>query len=457
MSYNSRTLKLIQLELLNFKEKYFKEVAWVIAGQISMIILGVVSIKLLTTMPHSEYGKYNLVLALSAFLTSILYGPAEQGFVRYYFEYKKAALEGQFFKMILKFLLYAGLFIFLLFSVFYLAATFLFNNMVKQYNFLAVINIVIFIIVSSSNLAFNSILNLLRKRQLNALFSISERIISLLFISLIIFFSSLDAQLVLVSMTVAASVFLVLKFLKVRKFFTDENIEMNELATQNLKKLKNQMVTFCLPFLVWGITGWVQISSDKFIISNYLNISNVGLYSLIFTITSYLISTPVNIITQFIQPVVYEKILNSSKNEEIKLGYKLMNYALVLILVLICFLFIFTFFWGNSLILLLSNNTYLYHINLLPILCLGVGIFQLAQFYIMFGFINNTPNIYLPAKIISGIFAVIFNIYFINKYQLLGITLSLLLVSLVYFSLVIYANKKIGIRLFTKSTSVISK
>lgn len=453
MPYRSNKLRLIRLELLSFKEKYSKEVAWVFGGQIAMIILGIVSIKILTTMPNSEFGKYNLVLALAALLTSILYGPAEQGFARYYFEYKIAALEDQFFKLITRFLIYSGGLILLIFCLFFLTNNFLINSGNSLYNleFSQVINIIIYIIVSSSNIIFNSILNLLRKRQLNTMLSISERIISLLFFCFIIFFSKLNAQFVLFSINIAATIFLGLKFLKIRQYFSRGGIEINEEELKKSKHYQTQILKFCLPFVVWGITGWIQISSDKFIISHYLNISYVGLYSLFFTITSYLVSTPINMINQLIQPVIYEKILGSSVKEEVNLGYKLLNYALVLIVVFICFLCTFTFFWGDHLILLLSNNNYLYHTNLLPVLCLAVGIFQLAQFYTTFGFIKNKPKIYLTAKIVSGILAIVFNIYFINKYQLPGITLSLLLVSIIYFFLVIYANRKIGIRLFSKS------
>lgn len=452
MSYRFKRLGFYKASFINSKEKYIKELVWIFVGQAAMIILSIISIKLLTTMPKAEFGKYNLVLSLAALSSSILYGPAEQGFIRFYFEYKKLGIEYLFFRTIIKFLMYAAGLIFLLFFIFYLANFFLLGNQLTFFDFKIpdLLTVIVFIALFSSNVIFNSILNLLRKRQLNTLFSIVEKIIGLALISSIIFFSKLNAQLVLLSLASVILIFLILKYLKIRKLFSESDTSISEVRIQNSQKLKREIFTFCLPFLFWGITGWIQVSSDKFIISNYLNVSNVGIYSLVFAMTSYLISTPINIISQFIQPVIYEKILGSSEARDIRHGYKLLNYALILIIMLIGTLCIFTLFFGDFLILLISNSSYLYHVNLLPLLCLGVGIFQLAQFYITFGIIKNKPNIYLPAKLISGILAVILNVYLIGRYQLLGIAIALLLVSTVFFFLVIYANHKIGIKLFSR-------
>lgn len=446
-------LQLLKSEVLNFRKKYFSEVVWVLIGQVSIIILSIISIKLLTTMPTEEYGKYNLVLASAALLSSVLYGPAEQGFTRYYFEYKKHRLTSAFLKMLVNFLLYAGLVIALIFLGIYWINS-LQNKPLASIDvgLMVLVNVTCFVIIYSSNILFNALLNLLRKRKLNTIYSISEKLIVLGINAAIVFYSKLNAQLVLLSMTIAALIFLLVKLSLIKRLFTAEADSENNGVPASVSPLllRRQMLNFCLPFLLWGITGWIQISSDKFIISSYLNIGNVGLYSLIFGITTYLVSTPINVISQFIQPVIYEKIIGSSVKEQNQAGYKLLNYALVLILCFIAALCAATYLWGNWLIVLLSNKSYLYHINLLPLLCLGVGIFQLAQFYTTFGFIKNQPTIYLPAKIIAGLLAVFFNIYFIKKYQLSGICFSLLLVSVAYFIMVILANKRIGVGLFTR-------
>lgn len=453
MSYSVAKFSLLKTEFKNFREKYVKELAWVFGGQVAMILLGIVSIKLLTTMSKGDFGKYNLVLSLAALSSSLLYGPAEQGFVRFYFEYKKISAEYLFFKTVVRFLIYAAVFISLMFILLYGVNGFIAPGKITQiqFRFIELINIVFFIAISLSNTLFNSILNVLRKRQMNTLFSITEKIITLLLFILILFLSKLDVHLVLLAMTTSTSIFVLLKYFKIKSLFLESVVTQNETTGASVKSIEKQIIVFCLPFVLWGITGWIQISSDKFIISSYLNIGNVGIYSLILTISSYLISTPINIISQFIQPVIYDRILGSQDAENIKQGYKFLNYALLLIILLISSLCVFTIFFGDSLILLLSNSNYLYHINLLPLVCLGVGIFQLAQFYTTFGFIKNKPNIYLPSKLISGVIAVALNIYLINRYQLLGIAIASLLVSTIYFLLVIYANHRIGIKLFSNA------
>jgi hypothetical protein len=301
-----------------------------------------------------------------------------------------------------------------------------------------------FVIISSSTIILNSLLNILRERKTNTLLILVEKSVILSGIIICKFLLQINAQIV----------FLIISLVNTVVFFYKANFLLKKISVispndlfsevhklENANNLKKQLLKFCLPFVVWGITGWLQISSDKWIISSVLSIESVALFSLLYSIVSYLISMPIGIIGQFIQPIIYGKILDSKSVSENKEGYKILNYTIVGTVVIVLFFSVTTYFFGELIIKMLSNKSYVPFYNILPVLCVGVGVFQIAQFYTTFGVLLKSPNVYLPAKLLSGAVAVILNYLFATYYGLKGISIAIVLTSLFYMLMVIYANK----------------
>ena len=73
----------------NLSKENLRELGWLITGQIFSVLLGFISIKMISTMGTFEFGKYSLILSIAAIISTIFYGPIEQGYIRFYFDYKK--------------------------------------------------------------------------------------------------------------------------------------------------------------------------------------------------------------------------------------------------------------------------------------------------------------------------------------------------------------------------------
>ena len=423
-----------------------REMSWVASGQILMIFMSIISIKVLTSMPKYEFGMYSLVLTLVALFSAFIYGPAEQGFIRYYYEYKTLGLIEEYVSLIKNFLLKtAGFVILLTLILYFVGIVFYFDVFAKNtINLWTILNMGYFVIISSSTIILNSLLNILRERKTNTLLILVEKSVILSGIIICKFLLQINAQIV----------FLIISLVNTVVFFYKANFLLKKISVispndlfsevhklENANNLKKQLLKFCLPFVVWGITGWLQISSDKWIISSVLSIESVALFSLLYSIVSYLISMPIGIIGQFIQPIIYGKILDSKSVSENKEGYKILNYTIVGTVVIVLFFSVTTYFFGELIIKMLSNKSYVPFYNILPVLCVGVGVFQIAQFYTTFGVLLKSPNVYLPAKLLSGAVAVILNYLFATYYGLKGISIAIVLTSLFYMLMVIYANK----------------
>src|ERR1019366_277898 len=84
------------------RHRNISEIGWLVTGQVVTTALGFVSMKLLSSMGTSEFGIYSLVLTIAAFVSASLYGPAEQGFIRFYYNYSNEGMArtyiGQFYR-----------------------------------------------------------------------------------------------------------------------------------------------------------------------------------------------------------------------------------------------------------------------------------------------------------------------------------------------------------------------
>ncbi len=63
------------------------EMGWVFLGQILTVGFGFAILKILSKMGTSDFGIYSLILTVIAFFGLIFYGPIQQGFLRFYYDY----------------------------------------------------------------------------------------------------------------------------------------------------------------------------------------------------------------------------------------------------------------------------------------------------------------------------------------------------------------------------------
>jgi O-antigen/teichoic acid export membrane protein len=415
------------------------EIGWLVVGQGITIILGFVSMKLLTAMGTKEFGKYSLVLTIAAFVSAVLYGPAEQGFVRFYYIFSNKGKAGTYVGLFYKFLIAMGVSS-LLITLLAIPINGLLNTTEKSFGILI---IGLYIIFSCSSNLYNSMLNLLRKRKANTILQVTERILTIGFLFLLSYNTKLTATNSLFAILLVLIILVALK-MKVLNTYIPKDISdgKNDDATERQEIIK-MIVTFSIPFAIWGVTGWMQSNSERWAIAKYLSTADVGIFSIMAILSNYLVAMPSNIISQFMQPIIYENIAAVDDLSKQEKGKKVLKYLVVIITAVAVFSTFFSAIFGRYLILLVSNKEFVSYWFILPILCVGIGIFNIAQALINVGVIRNMPKIYLFPKIITGVFALLSNLYFISRLGIVGIAISICITSSFYLVLILFINKKL--------------
>ncbi len=421
------------------KHQNLAEIGWLILGQLISVVLGFVSMKFLTSMGTKEFGKYALVLTIAAFVSAILYGPAEQGFVRFYFEYANKGNARTYVALFYKFLIRTGMG----WLVIILLAIPVNNHFRASESAFGILIMGLYIIAFCSSNLYNSMLNILRKRKINTILQVVERSLIILFVFLMTLTTTLTANTGFLAILIALILVIFLKTIVLSKFIPIGNaLNKSELAAIRKEMIK-VIATFSFPFAIWGITGWLQSNSERWVIAKYLTTADVGIFSVMAILANYLVALPSGIISQFMQPIIYENISATADAQKIAKGFKTLKYLIAINIMLAVFATLFSTFLGKYLILLISNKEFAAYWFILPLLCLGAGLFNIAQTLITIGVVRNVPKIYLWPKVITGFFALFLNILFISRFGIVGIAISLAITALFYLVFIIFVNNRL--------------
>ncbi len=415
------------------------EMGWVFLGQALALILGFAILKILSKMGASDFGIYSLIITVIAFFGLIFYGPIQQGFLRFYYDYAEKNKSAIFIKLIYKILLISAGALFIL-SILSLIITNIFE--LKEYSLLFFLAGV-YVFTFKINEFFNSALNLIRKRKVNSLLQGSEKIISIA----LLFFLLINKYLTLVNvLTILISVtfiFSIVKYLFFNRYIPEENTLDNISIKKSQSEIRAKVFKYIFPFLLWGLAGWLQQNGEKWIIANYLSTADVGIYAIMIALANALVLAPYNVINEFAMPIIYQQFSDLNNKQKVLTGRWYIRINMLLIFLISIGSTAVTYIWGKELIIIISNSSYAVYWKLLPLICLGLGLFLTGQAQTLLGLALNKPDKYIIPKIVIGIVSVALNIILINKFGLSGIAYTIIIIGLAYVIYIAFVNKNI--------------
>lgn len=426
-----------------FKQKRnvlpLSEILWVIAGQSLNVILGFAIIKILSRMGTESYGNYALIITFAALLGLIFYGPLQQGFIRFYYVYSAKGSANIYASLLIKIILTS----FSIFILIAIAIGLLKDFISIPFSFLFVLAASAFVIISKISETFNSLFNLLRKRRENAIIQFGEKAIQV--ILLLILFNQKRLFLVeVISLFLFTSiVFGILKMILFRKFLPDEKKTPSENFVNEKNEMRRTTIAYIIPFLIWGISGWLQSNGERWIISGLLSVSDVGVYAIMMSLVNVLVAIPNNMIVEFATPIIFQQYSDLTDKIKIKTGFRYIKLITLVVFILSIFSAAVTFFIGKTFIELISSKSFSTYWQLLPFLCLGTGLYLTGQAQAYLGMALNLPKKYLLPKIMIGVLSIVFNFIFIKTFGINGIAYTILLTGLLYLLHISFINKKI--------------
>ncbi len=418
------------------------EFSWLAVGHAINLILGFLSIKLMTSVGPGEYGKFILASSIMGILTLSYFGPLEQGYVRYYFDYANNSHSRYVFLDSLVSILWwtmGGLILLALFSV--LTGVYLFGA-----DPVFVICASMMICLGASSTPIQGMMNALRLRKHAAIVQVIEKILIILFLTIV--FSNWGKNIIslLFCVILSTATGLLLRFrIYLKQYRSSADMRMDEEKSnddQLRKEIRSRMIAYSLPFFLWGCVTWLQLNGERWVINQLLNTAEVGKYGLASTLLNSSAVIAATILAQFVTPIVYKRF--SGRNPmEIKQGLRVIRlHSWTTFLMFASFAFIFLFF-GEFFIRIVSSSAFTLDASILFFLAIGLGFFYVAQAMTNVGLALQKPQIYMAPKIITAITSIV--AYYIGCwfFGIAGVVWAIMIINTLYLLLVLHENKKL--------------
>jgi len=424
--------KLISASWIKFRI-HKKELSWVFLGQIMAFSGGVVGVKLLTNMLGPQgYGELALGMTIAVVSQQIFYGPFGQSAFRYYSVYRDKNQLDLFWNALKKIGLYSGIF-FILLS---LLIGFLAKIIVSNKWFYLIIFASFFGILDGINGILIALQNAGRQRKIVALFQGLTQWLRPLsgFLAAILF--SKNGQTVLAGFCIAM-VFITIyqsRFLGNIKF--KKGYKFGHVYNNSIYK---NLFNYGYPFLIWGIFGAIQFSSDRWILKYFFSEREVGIYTAMYQIANTPILIIIGVISLFIMPILFEK----SNIMDRKRIFHNVNKIVIFFLTISAGLLLLYLFFSRQIINILSGHDFTEYSNFLPLMLVGIILFQVGQLFYLFPMVTMQTSKYIMPKFFSMAILIFFGIVLVKYLGLIGIIYANLLTGLVYVLNVYYLNYRL--------------
>ncbi len=412
--------------------KLIPEALWVFIEQVGTAIAGLMGIKLLThVLDPSEFGRLALANTLVALIGTSVFGPFAQGLMRFWVISKDRGNLKEFYAVANRFAKYISLVVFLITAI---VSTFIICIAHKfDWTILVILSLGIGVIMGNFRLMMN-VFRAARQRRRVAILNTSNGFLRPMIATLVAILIIAKANIALLGYLLAV-LFVFLVTLRIYSQMVSE-ISLHDLEPKSrallFEGLSKKILSYSLPFLVWGIFGWIHISCDRWSVQTFYGSEVVGAFAVVSLLSMYPLNFGSGFLSSLFTPIAFQKGGDLSQSHKVASANKTLIamtgiYAIGAI-VLIGFFAVF----HQPLVLLISNVSFIRYSRLLPWLTLAWALFFLGQMFSIFGLLANQPRIYIMPKLVSSVVAVSATFYLSFNIGPIGVVLGLMLAGFIY-------------------------
>jgi O-antigen/teichoic acid export membrane protein len=372
-------------------------------------------------------------------LSALVFGPADQGFLRFYFPAAERGAARTYLGVLVRSLLVA--------VAAFAAVTGVAVSVVWSRAGAGLALLVLaggaFAVVSAGATPLAAMLNLLGQRRLNATLHVLERVIVVALLWLLARSGRLSVTTALVAGTAGVLVAALARTWSLGGVVAADR-PMDAVTRRAVRReAVTSVASFGAPFAIWGLAGWLQSNSERWIIGTVLTTSGVGVYAMMLTIANVLIAFPYGVLAQLFTPAAYRRLHDLDDAPRVDEGLRLIRVFVSGMVGLTLASAVAMLAFGRLAISWLSSPAFAEYWYLLPVVCIGTGLFYVGQALSLVGASLNTPRIYLAPKILAGVLALALNAFVAWEFGLVGIAVASWVVGGAYVAFVSRANQRV--------------
>jgi O-antigen/teichoic acid export membrane protein len=426
------------LNSAELSKRHVGEMVWLAGGQVATLILGFVSIKLITSIGPDGYGRFVLATSVVSIMSLTFFGPLEQGYIRMYFVYKdEPDHRAVYLSSLLKVLQWS--FGALIILGLLAAVVCLFSIGMEAGFYVASASMVIFAVL---NVPINGMLNAMRMRKETAIVQVVERAIVIALLGAVMLSWMLDATVVMVCVAIASAVTLVIRLRIYRRVRDSVRVFGDLVRTDGHRAMEREIfrkiVSYSTPFLLWGVLSWIQLNGERWVINGMLNGSDVGRYGLAVNLINNSAVVVFNVLTLYAVPIIFGKFTTSDRSFSGMRLIRVYGWATVALFLSVGIVLLVG---GDAIVHLISTRQFIIGGPILFFLTIGLGAFSVGQTLTQVGLAYHRPDIYIAPKVVTAVLSIAAYLAGCYWAGIAGVVGAIVIINLLYLLFIYAANK----------------
>lgn len=423
------------------------ELIWVATGQALTLVVGFLSIKILThLMDPAMYGQLMLGVSIAALVSLFIYGPLGQAATRFYSVYRG---RGDLATYVCAFRNIHSRLLWLLIAPTCSVAVALYLVVGGIWPWL-VTTAVLYSAVTGLNHGFLSMFSAMRRRMVVAVHQSGESAARLLGAVSAMAVAGISPSVALIgyasgSLLILASLH---KIAQTTGKLEHARAQRPPLATAASAASGSSVYTeiwqYVLPFFVWAAIGYAFMHGDRWMLQSVSGPEAVGTYMAIYQIGSALPNAMISVISQYIEPLVFERFETSRANPNETDGTSLIRTSVLYTGLVLIALVAIASGWSMAIVGFVTTTEIAQHSSLLAWIVAGTGLIGLGQILTIYGLAMRRPSAYLGSKTVAAI-ALLGAAYFgATQRGAEGVAMALVTAGVVYLGSVLYINARLA-------------
>ncbi len=400
------------------------EALWVFAGQAASAVSILVGVKVLTHfLEPREFGRLSLAITVVNLIGMNLFGPLGQGLMRFW---SIAVDDGRLetFHAISKRYI-VSLFLLVL-TVVLIALLGLLFSIGSDWAMVLSLSVLVGGLTGWSRTRL-LILMAARKRKIVALINSGTELSKPLVAALLIVVFLPGVRYVLIGHVLAMGVSLAIAVYYYRRTY-EEALGLSsarKIDGPDTSEMGREILSFSMPFLLWGGFAWVHQSADRWALAVYQGTHVVGAYAVISQIAVYPLLFCSNFLSNLFLPIAYERAGSLSSSADIGSANRALTVMTGIYIAGAAAIVLVFYLFHHPIALIVSNQDFAGFSYLLPALTISWALYYLGQTLSGFGLLANKPRVYMLPIVSGGVLAALLTFSLAPAYGPAGVILGL--------------------------------
>lgn len=411
----------------------YLELFWVAAGQGVTLLLGIVTLKILTSLLGPEsYGQFALGLSIAGGLNLFFYGPLSQAVSRYFHICSEsghpAALDrvlAQALKRVSWGVVLGGALIAALLEILSLAQWIVLVLVALGYG--------IFSGVLSVYLAQ---INTRRQRRRYSMLQSADAALRLMAATALIMCWAHSAVLALAGFLLGSLLVCGLA----RKNSGEEGHSEALPPASSVQSLGQDFTRYAASFSLFAVPGIFAVYGDRWLIQQAMTDADVGIYVALAQIAAAPANLLLSIFSQTLNPILFQRAGAASSPASVRASRFLLYRALVFFVFSLFVVVVVSAIFGATLVQWMTSAAFAQHGSLLWNLVLSAAVFQIGQALAAEAFVYNRPFLMFFPKTAHALVFLGLAFLLVGERGLEGVALAAVFAAFVYLILVVVMN-----------------